>query len=348
MSGGGEFQRHWRYVAGLSARADDVNRLFDRFVLAAIATILTVRAFLWLTGYPQIGGKGLHIAHMLWGGLLMLAALILMQSIITRWARHWGALIGGVGFGLFIDEVGKFVTQDNDYFYRPTFAIIYVLFVLLYLVTRALLRGGMLTPHEALVNSIEYLKEGALMEMDADNKGRALALAKAADPANPFTAPVQGLLESVEALPPREAYFWERWAAWFRGKYLALMNRPSFRSLLVAVFLGAALIDLIEYRARLPELLRDPNALSFSDKMGIGSGLASSLFVLIGGLQLLRRRRLLAYRFFEKALLISLLINQVFVFVRVQLLGILDLVLVLFLLSALRYMIRQEERAAAA
>src|SRR5438105_3470241 len=28
-----------------------------------------------LSGYPQVGGHGLHIAHMLWGGLLMVLAI---------------------------------------------------------------------------------------------------------------------------------------------------------------------------------------------------------------------------------------------------------------------------------
>ncbi len=37
---------------------------------------------------PELGGHGLHIAHLLWGGF-------------------------------FIDELGKFITQDNDYFFKP-------------------------------------------------------------------------------------------------------------------------------------------------------------------------------------------------------------------------------------
>ncbi len=43
------------------------------FVVSAVSAILVTRAYLALTGYPQVGGDGgLHIAHVLPGGPLML------------------------------------------------------------------------------------------------------------------------------------------------------------------------------------------------------------------------------------------------------------------------------------
>ena len=105
----------------------------ELFLVAAISSLLLVRLYLHLTGYPQLGNGQLHIAHMLWGGLLMLIAIILSLSFLGARIQRWLALIGGAGFGIFIDELGKFITHDDNYFYRPAIGIIYAIFIILYL-----------------------------------------------------------------------------------------------------------------------------------------------------------------------------------------------------------------------
>jgi hypothetical protein len=47
----------------------------ERYLLITIISfalsVSITRFFLNITGYPQIGGSKLHIAHVLWGGLLL-------------------------------------------------------------------------------------------------------------------------------------------------------------------------------------------------------------------------------------------------------------------------------------
>ena len=120
------------------ARNPGADRLIEHFLIVAATTIVVTRVFLGLTGYPELGAPGLHIAHMLWGGLLMLAALLMMYIFVGRKVKQAAALVGGAGLGLFIDEVGKFVTRDNNYFFQPSFAIMYGVFVLLFIIFRQL------------------------------------------------------------------------------------------------------------------------------------------------------------------------------------------------------------------
>src|SRR2546430_1478051 len=89
------------------------------------AAVIGTRAFLTMTGFPKIGGGEFHIAHLLWGGALLFIATMLQLILANRWVYILGAVLGGVGVGLFIDEVGKFITQDNNYFYPLAIPIIY-------------------------------------------------------------------------------------------------------------------------------------------------------------------------------------------------------------------------------
>ena len=76
-------------------------------LLSFAASVSLTRLFLELTGYPQLGGGGLHIAHVLWGGLLLFIAALLPLLLVNRWVYVVSALLTGSGVGLFIDEVGN-------------------------------------------------------------------------------------------------------------------------------------------------------------------------------------------------------------------------------------------------
>ncbi len=135
-------------------------------LVAFAGSVLLTRLFLWLTGYPQLGGNGLHIAHVLWGGLLLFLASVLPLVLANRWAYSLGALLSGIGVGLFIDEVGKFITQNNDYFYPPAAPIIYAFFLLTVLVYLRVRRPKPSDVRSELYRALDMIEE--VLDHDLD------------------------------------------------------------------------------------------------------------------------------------------------------------------------------------
>lgn len=124
-------QSVWKAIEGFHA----TQYMLIMVVSMAISVIFT-RVYLEVTGYPQLGNDTFHIAHALWGGLLQAAAAILMLIYLNRWVFMLSASLAGIGAGLFVDEIGKFITQTNDYFFPLAAPLIYVtviLMVMLYL-----------------------------------------------------------------------------------------------------------------------------------------------------------------------------------------------------------------------
>ena len=117
------------------------------------------RLFLEITGYPQIGNSELHFAHVLWGGLIWFSGSLLPLIFANRRAFDLSAILTGIGFGLFIDEVGKFITSSNNYFYPSAAPIIYVFFLITILVFQLVRKQTPLTAREHLYRILEQFEE---------------------------------------------------------------------------------------------------------------------------------------------------------------------------------------------
>lgn len=144
----------------------------ERYLLISLisfaASVLVVRLFLELTNYPRVEFGNLHIAHVIWGGLFLFAAALLPIMYANRWALFWSALFSGVGFGLFIDEIGKFITQSNDYFYPPAAPLIYACFLLTVLIYAQFRRPRPSTTREDLYHIFSMMEE--LLDEDLDEE----------------------------------------------------------------------------------------------------------------------------------------------------------------------------------
>jgi hypothetical protein len=155
----------------IGVRRDRGQRYLLLTIVALAVTVMAVRLYLDAAGYPKVGGGGLHVAHMLWGGLLLVVAALLLQLFVGRRALNLSALAAGVGVGLFIDEVGKFITESNDYFFAPAAPIIYGAVLLLLLLWARARRDDRPSAAEATQGAIEALRDladGRLTETDRD------------------------------------------------------------------------------------------------------------------------------------------------------------------------------------
>jgi len=310
------------------------------FVVAAVTTILLTRTLLALTGYPQIGGgAGLHIAHVLPGGLLMLAALLLQLAYLGPGPRPLAAVLGGIGFGLFIDEVGKFVTTDNDYFYEPAAAIMYGVLAAVVVAGHAWRRRRPLDADERVAAAAHALVDGLAGRLPERRREEALrSLAKAGD--SPAAAELRALLATVPTTSPGVPQHVQRaWAA-----LAARVERASAAwwalPLMGVLLAGQAVVStfvLLEVWSR--------RALHGVSVAGVLLGTAASLlFVAAGLVQARRRGRRAAVESFQRSALTSLLGTQVFLFASSPLLATGGLVVDLALLGLVNSDLSRQRR----
>jgi hypothetical protein len=322
------------------------GRDIEMFLVTAVGTILMVRAILAASGWPQLGGGKIHFAHLLWGGLGMLIALVLFMAMQGRLWKQLATLSAGIGFGLFIDELGKFVTSDNDYFFQPAMAFMYLVFVSLYLVARFVFSGADVSPQAALVNAFDLAKEAVARDLDETEQAQVLALLARCDQGDPVVMELTRMVAGDEARGATQDVYM-RLKAGLRGLYGRLVMKRWFKGLVVAYLallaLGGILNVAIIGAAWYSPLLTP----GFWEYGQIVSAIATGTLVAIGFVRW-RRSRLAAYRWFERALLVSLFVGQFFAFYGSQTTQVFGLVLLLLTYATVRGMIAQEEAAEAA
>jgi len=281
--------------------------LLENFLIAGVSSVLITRAFLILAGFPQLNPGGLHIAHMLWGGLFMLAALYILLSSNHPNIKYSTSILGGVGFGLFIDELGKFITKDHNYFYKPTYAIIYVIFIMLFLSLRLLVKKGF-TKEEILAS--EY-----------DKKKLELF------PPAPYT--IEFSLHEIA-----------------QKYYSFIVKQPKFITF-IFIFIVIKIIIGFMTTVYLAVggifTIYNNHHLDFFDLFSVFGNLISTVLS-IYGIRELRKSKKNAYIYLQQALVYTILIDQVFTFYSSQFGAVILLFFNLFFLAVINTMISQEEK----
>ena len=325
------------HIPKFSLRSVDAGRRLDTFLVCAIAAVLGNRFFLVLTGYPQVGNGTLHISHAIWGALMMAIAIICAISYLPPFTRAFVAFLGGAGFGWFIDELGKFITRKVDYFYQPTIALIYITFVVMYLVFRSV-QVRPYRPDEAVLNAIEALKSASLGRLDEEDRRRAIALLDSTGATEPLALDVRSLLDDIDALPTPTPGWFARTGAAVRVRYLRFTRSRWFEWIVNALLLSYAVVKIVFALA----VVYDDNSIEgFVEWATVASTLAAGVLILIGAF-MLPRSRLSALQWFERGLLVEILVTQVFVFQQHQLGGLLGLVWTIVVWLLVRSAIRAE------
>jgi hypothetical protein len=155
----------------------------------------------------------------LWGGLLLFVASLLPLLFTSRRAYTAGALSAGVGVGLFIDEVGKFITQSNNYFFPAAAPIIYAFFLLTVMLYLHVRRPRPRDARVELYYALDAFGEVLDRDLDAQERHhldtRLQRVIRDAD--HPDTARLAETLRGFLAsdalhLAPASTGFWERWS----------------------------------------------------------------------------------------------------------------------------------------
>ncbi len=333
-------------------------------LLAFAISVVGTRLFLEATGYPQLGNDTFHIAHALWGGVLLVVAALLTLTYVNRWVFQLASILAGAGVGLFIDEVGKFITQSNDYFFplaAPLIYVFYLLTVFAYLyIRRNTTEGARADMYDVLVLIQEVLDDN-FEESERDALVDRLRTVRDQTARRDLAVLAESLLQFVESdavtvipdssrLPEWLVRGWRRWEdRWLTQTNarrvllvsLSLLATNAFLQTTVllalifnqSVIYGSVLMQLFEENP----LVRGVNSLTWF-LVSIALEFLMGTLLALASLLLLRRRDGWAVRVGTAGLLMSLTVTNILKFYFNQFSVVAEsLLLFLVLLALFRY-----------
>lgn len=281
----------------------------------------------------------------------MMVALVIAMVFLGVRARQTSAIIGGVGFGIFIDELGKFITEDNNYFFRPTIGIIYAVFVLLYLLFNFLTRVQRLSSREYQLNALVEVEEAIAQDLDSSERAHIYRLLDASNKDSAMTRHLRDFVDTLRITagvrPSRSQVilrkvddiykrFWEQRAS------NAVVRIVFFVQVvvLVAAVIYTVYANVDDIRALFS------GSITYGRELIIAQVIASIVTAgfVIYGLSKLGASRYEAFEQFRRATLINIYMIQFFIFVRLQFEALPGFIASVILLLLITFVLRQERR----
>lgn len=253
-------------------------------LIAFAGTIMLTRLFLELTGYPQLGGGDLHIAHVLWGGLALFIGALLPLIFANRWALFYSSILTGVGMGLFMDEVGKFITSTNDYFFPAAAAIVYIFFLITVLVYLRLRRPVSANPRQTLYRVFDDFSE--VLDHDLDplehaeldrNLDKIIETAQDENLLRLAASLKDYLNHSDTALVEHKPDFQDRMRARWQWAEARIFSRPRLKLLVVSMLIVACFLAWVELFRIAGPIFNGTDLINAVIKTGIEQGEIRSL-----------------------------------------------------------------------
>lgn len=328
----------------------DARSLIDTFLVASVVSIFAVRLYLYIAGYPQIGHGNYHIAHMLWGGLLMLIAFVLALEFFGRRLMALVAIVSGLGFGIFIDEIGKFITRDNNYFFQPSIGIIYATLMLVYIMSLFLDRPQRLSDEERKLNALRLLEDAVRNDLDPLEKQQIRELLASIKTRDDVTVLLEEFLEKIDTIEQPTPNFIQniqhsihrRYVQFWRLRYTSTLVKVTFGAIILLTILMLFSSVLVDIHSLSGFLFGQSKGTFFLKGQLVSTALALGCMII--GLGALTKSRALGFRWFYAATLINILLTQFFIFARYQFAALWVLTGQIVLLGLIKLVLAEERR----
>ncbi|MBV9354091.1 MAG: hypothetical protein JO023_01060, partial [Chloroflexi bacterium] len=265
----------------------------------------------------------------------------------------------GIGFGLFVDELGKFLTSDNNYFFRPTVGLLYIIFVVLVIAFRALDARRPLRAHEAIANAADALPDLVIDGATPTARARALQPLVSNGIGGPLADAIAAFVAAAPTIRAGSPSLPARIILWMRQTYERVIATRWFARLIVIVFLvnavvGVLIAGLVAFALVVAAMVAGGDVVGPDISLELSSQgwgivgldtLASTLVLALTVVGAIRypADRLAGLRWFQRSVVLSLLLADPLNFFAEEFGGLGQLTIDLILWLGVSYLIAQEE-----